>query len=593
MTDGTGQSRSKTRRRIQPRLRRALLGTLVVILSLSAGASWVGHQGWQARHHLTTAADLARELGRQLLDGDVTQARHTLAALQRQAREARAATTDPGWWLSTHLPYAGDNLAAVHGIAVAVDDLSRRVFPSILRLDLAAVLPRSGGFDVAALRSAEPTLTAADTAMREIRQRFDAVPSTALWSSVATAVRQLRGELDRLAVLTATARRAAVLLPPLLGADGARTYLLASQNPAELRATGGMLGAYAVIRADRGRVELVTQGAASELRYFDRPVLPLDPDMQTLYTDLLGVFPADVNLTPHFPTAAVLYREMYRRRTGVTVDGVLATDPVVLSYLLQAIGPVRVPGHATLVADTAVRTLLSDTYQKLGFKAQDDYFAASAMAVFDAMIKRPVDPRALLAALDRAITERRILFWSARPDEQRHLLDTRLAGVLPEQEKVPTVGVFLNDGSGAKLGYYLARDARLTVGNCRPDGRRELHLRLTLSSTVPRSGLSKSVLGLGMAGDPYTVRTLVYVFSPAGGLLHDARLDGVQALLGSGRERGRQVGVVSVDLRPGQTRVLEVGLFSAVTRTGAAELWLTPGATPWTTHISSAPSCSQ
>ncbi len=197
-------------------------------------------------------------------------------------------------------------------------------------------------------------------------------------------------------------------------------------------------------------------------------MLPLDRDFRALYTDLPGIYPADVNLTPHFPTAAALYREMYRRRTGDTVDGVLATDPVALSYLLRALGPVEVPGQPKLIATTAVRTLLSDTYRRLGSsKAQDRYFAASAQAVFDALLHRTVQPRAVATALSAAVTERRILFWTAHADEQAQLADTRLAGVLPERETVPTVGVFLNDGSGAKLGYYLDRSATLSAGACR------------------------------------------------------------------------------------------------------------------------------
>ena len=121
-----------------------------------------------------------------------------------------------------------------------------------------------------------------------------------------------------------------------------------------------------------------------------------------------------------------------------------------------------------LATEKVVQTLLNDSYRGLDVKQQDEFFAASAAAVFDALFKKNVDPTVLLSAFDRAITERRILFWSARPEEQRTFGDSRMAGTLPEQDTVPTVGVFLNDGSGAKLGYYLRPTANLTVGECRP-----------------------------------------------------------------------------------------------------------------------------
>ncbi|MFC6016924.1 DUF4012 domain-containing protein [Plantactinospora solaniradicis] len=590
-----GRRRQSARRRAFRRnLRRALLTTLVVVCLLGLVGGWLGLRGWQARGNLDNAASLARELSQQVLDGETVQARRTLAALQQQTAAARSRTGDLGWRAAGNTPYGGSTLSAVRALAVGIDELARRAFPPLVELDLSTLLPSTGRLDLAALRTAMPAVGAADTAAQEVREQIRTVPTDGLQPSVQEAVRLLRTELDRLVTLTSAVRRSGTLLPVLLGGSGTRTYLALFQNLAEPRATGGIFGAYAVIQANGGQVKIVKQGAASELRSFARPVLPLSREHRALYTDLLGIYPADVNLTPHFPTAATLFREMYRRAGGGTVDGVLATDPVALSYLLRAVGPVPVPGHPTLTAPTVVRTLLSDTYRRIDAPAeQDDYFAASAKAVFNALLNRAVNPRAVAEALGAAVAERRILFWSARPAEQRELVDTRLAGVLPDRETVNNVGVFINDGSGAKLGYYLNGAAELTVGDCRPDGRRELHLRLTLRSTAPSSGLSQSVRGLAMSGDPYTMRVLVYVFSPLRGSPRGARLDGKPAPVGGGMERGRRVGVLAVDIKPGRTRVLEVSLLTQEKASGAAELWLTPGSRPWTTRVSPAPACDQ
>jgi hypothetical protein len=586
--------RSRSRRRARRRLRRALLATLVAGSLVLLSAGWVGMRGWQARSHLLNAAGLARELSSQVVGGDTGRAQRTLSALQQQATSARAATGDPGWWVAKQAPVAGDDMVAVHQIAVTVDELARRAFPVLLRADLTALAPKDGRLDLAALARVSDELGAADRAVQEARTALDDVPARVLVRQIREAVGELRAEIDQLAGMTSAVSRFATLLPPLLGAEGERSYLLVSQNLAELRSTGGMFGAYALLRAEGGRVRIVKQGASAELGNFRGQDLPLSRDMRGLYTDLPRIYPADVNLTPHFPTAAALYREMFARKTGTRVDGVLAADPVVLSYLLAATGPVPVPGGSALASDSVVRTLLSESYQRLGLKEQDEFFAASAMAVFDILLKRNVNPKGLLSAFDRAVAERRILFWSAHPDEQQVFGDSRLAGVLPERETVPTVGVFLNDGSGAKLGYYLRPSAELTVGACRPDGRRELRLRMTLHSTAPKRGLSEAVLGLGLAGDPYTARTLVYVFSPAGGAVGGARIDGSTVAVGSGVERRRQVAIANLEVGPGRTRSLEITVLTdATTTTGEAELWLTPTANPWTTQVSPAPNCDQ
>jgi hypothetical protein len=46
------------------------------------------------------------------------------------------------------------------------------------------------------------------------------------------------------------------ILPAVLGADGPRRYLVGIQNSAELRGTGGAMLRFAVIAADRGRLDL-------------------------------------------------------------------------------------------------------------------------------------------------------------------------------------------------------------------------------------------------------------------------------------------------------------------------------------------------
>lgn len=586
------RSRRGCRRRRRIRVRRLLLTGLVVVSLLLSVGGWVGFRGWQARAHLLNAAGLARELSAEVVGGDAGRAQRTLAALQEQAGAARGATGDPAWWLARRTPYAGDDLSAVREIAVAVDDLARLAFPTLLRIDLASLVPREGRLDLTRLRAVSAEVSAADQAVRRSTARLGAVPTGNLVGQVREALLGLRAELDRLGGLTAAADQGARLLPALLGADGPRSYLLVSQNPAELRSTGGMFGAYAVLRAEGGRVRMTGQGTSGSLGQFNPP-LPVSAELRRLWHDLPGIYPADVNLTPDFPAAAALYREMVRRRVGTTVDGVLAVDPVVLSYLLDVIGPVPVPGRGALAGATAVRSLLSDAYRDLANRAQDEYFAAAAAAVFDSLFTRTTDARALLSVFSRSITERRLLFWSVHPEERRVLGDSRLAGTLPERDILPTVGVFLNDGSGAKLGYYLRFSASLTAGDCRSDGRRELRLRITVHSTAPGSGLSKWVTGLAMSGNPYTARTFVSVYSPTGGAVLGGRLDGRTAAMGSGMDRRRQVTVANVDVRPGATRTLDVTLLTGTTGAGTPELVLTPTVTPWTTQVVSAPSCEQ
>ncbi|HEX5740573.1 MAG TPA: DUF4012 domain-containing protein, partial [Pilimelia sp.] len=426
-------------------------------------------------------------------------------------------------------------------------------------------------------------------------RRIAALDRSGLAGPVREAVDRLRRELAAAAADVRTAARAAALVPPMFGADGPRSYLLVVQNLAEVRATGGLPGAFAVVAADRGRVRVVDQGSASSLRPFGRPVLPLDRHHRALYSDRLGVYPADVNLTPDFPTAAATLREMYRRRTGRSVDGVLATDPVALTYLLRVQGPIAVAGGPPLSARTAARNLLADTYRRLpSTVAQDRYFAAAARSVFATLTRAPRHPAALLRALGAAAGERRLLVWSARPDEQARLAGTVLAGRLPADDgPTPTVGVFLNDGSGAKLGYYLRQQATLRPADC-VGGRREYTLTVRLSSAAPRAGLPRAVTGLALGGHPYRLRTNVVVLAPAGGSVVGVTSGGRPVAHGSGMDRGRMAAVTTVHLGPGESREVAVVLRAGPAASAARHtprLWLTPRLTSWSPTVETADGC--
>jgi Protein of unknown function (DUF4012) len=589
----------RRRRRVR---RGVLLASAGLVVTLLGGLGWVAVGGIGARGHLTAAAGLFGQLQQQIRRGDVTAAQSTLNALRAETSAAREATSGLDWTVGGHLPMVGDDLAAVREVAAVLDDLAADGLPALLdvagRMDPSALAPRHGRVDLTKLAEAAPRTSKGLAAIRRARVATTAISTEGLVDQVRDAVLELTDGLTRAERLVGVADAAARLLPSMLGAHAPRDYLLLFQNNAEVRATGGMPGAYLVLHADEGQISIVDQGtAAADLRTFDPPVRTLDSTTLSLYTERPAVFPADVNLSPDFPVAASLAREMYRRRSGRTVDGVVATDPIALSYLLKATGTVQVPKGGPLKADNAVRMLLSEAYAKYPDPVdQDAYFSRAARAIFKALLNHPGDPQAMLHQMARVAGERRLLVWSADQAEQEQLVGTVLGGRLPvDGAAAPTVGVFLNDGGGAKLSYYLTQDARLSTGPCNDDGARELTLKLTLGSEAPSSGLPKYVTGLGLSGHPYTSRTNVMVFSPTGGGLVSATEDGKEVAFGSGVERDRMVGVFTVDLPPGEQRTLEVKLQTASAAETAGpvtpRLWTTPTVRPWKSAVTPGDDC--
>lgn len=302
-------------------------------------------------------------------------------------------------------------------------------------------------------------------------------------------------------------------------------------------------------------------------------------------------------MAPSFPTDAALASAMFKQAYGIQVDGVISTDPVALAGLLNATGPVKLPQGRSLTATNAVSLLLSQVYQDIQNPAQEDvFFAQAADAVFAALSAGQGGAHATVTALADAASAGRLTVWSNHPDEEKLLAGTELEGVMPdsEQPQSPEVGLFLNDGTGAKLDYYLHEQVADAPASSCPAGRIGFHVLVTLTSTVPADakGLPSYVTGAPRAGVAAgTIGTQVVVAAPVGGSIESVTIGGVRTPMGTGSESGRSDGVVFVDLQPGETKTIDIQLMTANVpadiraRGLEPRLRLTPLAAPALLHL--------
>ena len=563
------------------RLRWAFLLIGVAVLCLVA---FTGYQALKARDALTATSADFQQMRDELTGGDTASARETLTSAQASALLARDNTRGPGWWLAAKLPGIGDDVAGVQTVADVADNLASDVLPGVIdasqTLSPERLRPKNGRIDIDAIARVAPAVVSADREIQDATSRIAALEPEDMIGQVASPVTELQGKLTDAADLTAKASRAVQLLPSMLGADGRRTYLVLFQNNAEIRATGGLPGALAVMSADHGKIKMHAQGGAADLGSYDKPALPLTREERALFDTKMGIFPADSNFTPDFPRTAELVQAMWQRAQGQSVDGVLSADPIALSYLLRGTGPVRLGDGAKLTADGAVQLLLNTVYlEQPDTELQDVFFASAARNVFDAVSSGRGDPRKVLEGLAQAASERRLLMWSDDRDEQALLQPTPLAGALFTGESDhPQIGVYLNDGTGAKLHYYVKHSVDVESLSCE-GGVQKLKVTVTMSSDAPADArtLPASVVGGGFGVKLGTVRTGVLVYGPGGGRVESATLNGRKISIALMTHEGRPVANQTVDLAPGGRLKLEFLVVGDAGQTQKPALSVTPG----------------
>jgi hypothetical protein len=172
------------------------------------------------------------------------------------------------------------------------------------------------------------------------------------------------------------------------------------------------------------------------------------------------------------------------------------------------------------------------------------------------------------------------MVWSSVPEEQELLAPTKVGGALPTEPAAgPRVGVYLNDGSGNKMSYYLRH--RVDVAQTRCDGDRQyLEATVALRSTAPEdvAALPDYVAASGFGSPRGTIRTTLYVYAPIGGFVEEVLVDGRPVDVGSLEHDGREVVSTTLDLAPGDRRELGVRLAGGQDQLGEPVFRTTPGA---------------
>ncbi|MDQ1711630.1 MAG: hypothetical protein QOE45_1080 [Frankiaceae bacterium] len=541
---------------------RALLVALAVAVLL---VGWVGVRGMRARVRLDAARAAVPTL-QDALSADRASVPARLAAIQRDTHAARRLTSDPVWRVLSHVPWFGRSLRTGGGLARAVDDLATRTFPDLDRvaagLSLESLRDNAGGVRLEPLRAAQPDLARVGASVARTEGAVRALPSTFLLGSVGRGRAALLDQLETLRTSVSTATLAARLAPDMLGGSGVRRYFLAILNNAEMRGSGGFLGAWGILEADHGRLRLTRLGVAEELRNTTPvPATRMPPDFVTRY----GRFYADSwwtsgNLSPHFPDADQIWTALWLRTRGERLDGTIAIDPVALSGLLTVTGPTTLPSGEQVTAANVVRLTERDAYARFATNGhlRDLFLQQVAVAVYRDLTSGRGPTAGLVTALADAAGSRHLQIASTHPGERALLETMPLAGVLPDKPG-PYLEVTTVNAAGNKLDYYVRRSISY---DRRRDGTGtvEVRLRNLAPPGLPAYVRGRLDLPPGAGFRPGEQHTYVSVFGAFGSLLEGAALDGRAIAVESELQRGHPVWSAYVDVDPGHEAVLTLRL---------------------------------
>ena len=571
----------------------AVLGLLVLVALVTFG--W---QAVRASRALLDARSTGEQVQQRVRAGDFEGADRALRELQQQTHRAATATDGALWDLGRHLPFLGRDIGAVQTVSQVLDSATRENAPVALQLSKAVEEGRFGPhdqrIDLAEVERLAPAVRRAADSIDGASGRLVGIRADDLLFPFNDLVGEFQTQIGQARSAAIASAHSFTLLPKMLGGEHPRDFLLVVQNPAEIRATGGLPGSLALLHADRGRITMGWQGSPSDVIDVAAPPLKLARDTEAQYGPTPGVDPRDVNFTPDFPEAARLLATMVERHLHVKLDGVVSVDPLALAEMMRGTGPVTVKQGVVLNAANVVPTLLNQTYQVLPTQdAQNAFFETAARRIFDSVMASQGHQQLAIRGLASAADEHRIQVWSAHPDEQAVLDGTAVSGAIGTRDGTPYVGMYLNDSTAGKMDYYLQYRSSAAAVDCRRGGGQDLRATMALTSTMPAAfhSLSRWVVGTGQFAPQGTIAFNLRVYAPYGGEVTGLSVDGQDHSVTADKHHGRQVALLPISLAPGQQMTVTADIRTAEGQSGDGVFSFTPGMVPAPNGVRIASAC--
>jgi hypothetical protein len=353
------------------------------------------------------------------------------------------------------------------------------------------------------------------------------------------------------------------IAPAILASPRPLKYLVAIQNSAEARGTGGILGAYAIVEFYKGSIKVVKTGSNEPLYGTSLKKIPVKvPDE---FLRLYGHNPAIIqnsNLSPHFPYGAEIWLGLWKKEFGEDLDGVIAVDPTALSYVLRSTGPITLADGEQITSQNVVAETLKDAYKRYenDNQARKQHLVDIMNAVVAKLNSGSYSKLKMAQALRDGIVANRILVYSADQEVQAKLSKVRLGGFMSTEPNNEFRAVIQNTDA-SKLDYYLDRSVVIESKSCERVRETQVRVRVT-NSLKTGEGLSSYVLTRADKGKPASLvpgahRFKVFIYGPVGAeVVSVSRENRIADLGGASTERKRPIYVVDVDLAPGESEEL-------------------------------------
>lgn len=320
------------------------------------------------------------------------------------------------------------------------------------------------------------------------------------------------------------------MLKAMLGGEEDRTYLMAVQNPAEIRASGGFPGSMSTMRIQDGILTIGDFVTVTNVLTFQQPRdVQITTEEYALFSYLAGMqAPRDADLCPDFERVGSIWAISYEQRHNEPLAGVISLTPHLVQRFLDVLDQeIELSEGFLLNGDNAMKVLLHDIYFKYYDRyhphpnrhvISDQLFAEAAKKTMELLTSDISTSKLikLLPVLKDSFADRTLMLWMKEEEEQAFVVDRGWSAGLNKDPEKPQAGIYFNCVSASKMGWFTLMDTEVGKPSKNRDGSYTYPITVTLTNNISDEEIqaaSRYISGVGAGA----FQGVTYFFAPAGG----------------------------------------------------------------------------
>ncbi|KFI68329.1 DUF4012 domain-containing protein [Bifidobacterium magnum] len=393
-----------------------------------------------------------------------------------------------------------------------------------------------GALNLQPILDTQQAMTAANTSLQQQVTTYNNLPGAHI-SMISQAYDSGKKQLDTLGTTINQLAATFNMLPQML--NGNQTYAIIAQTPSELRSSGGLIGSVGELTINNGKIDVGNFHSNGDYLRITHDAAPHTQDEQHYFRDKgplnMSFDIRDIAVFPNTADTAKAMQAVWQKTpwgANTPLSGVIMADPAFVQNLIGLTGDVHLSNGAVLTGKNTAEYLLNTVYIEYpndGSMTDMVFEKAATQAISHMFSDMNVNKLMKVGkSLGQMAQERHFTMYSFNENVEKDIQNAGFTATTPDSSTQPEIGVYMNEQSPSKMGWYLKRNVTITPETCNGNGSRKYRVQYHMTNTATDAEIAQlpwCITG-SIKTQPGWMYEKMLFFAPKGGSISDFNASG-------------------------------------------------------------------